>query len=303
MFHVFLKALYFVDLLFSPHDTVDVSKLSEKMGVIDQNSFRDECNGKINYLVRCGNFNEKQMDGIGHFLRASEITVSHQLNYSSIDQVRLPDDKCVGFSFGKDCLLNDQDWLESYSEIVDYVKRPAILHKFADFFINQKLGGNEKKGGDYLAIHWRYDSDWLDMCVRSRGPYARKQNAAICKMVFGLSYDIDTEELFLKNIKDLMSKHDLKYIYMSTPPNNKDLLRLVKEAFGNKLFHLEDVQVLSNSTFYPGFLRNNYFSSFVEQEICVKSKYSAFESRNFENSDYFVNNSEKICKILKKMIK
>ena len=49
-------------------------------------------------------------------------------------------------------------------------------------------------------------------------------------MVFGLTYDIETEELFLKNIKNLMSEHDLKYIYMSTPPNNKDLLRLVKEA-------------------------------------------------------------------------
>ena len=94
--------LYFVDLLFSPHDTVDVNKLSEKMGVIDQNSFKKECNGSIHYLVRCGNFNEKQTDGIGHFLRASEMTVKHQLNFSSIDKVVLPEEKCVGFSFGKD---------------------------------------------------------------------------------------------------------------------------------------------------------------------------------------------------------
>ena len=147
------------------------------------------------------------------------------------------------------------------------------FRKNSFYFINERLGGKEKPGGNYLAIHWRYDSDWLFMCIQSRSPYARRQNAAICKIVFGLTYDIETEELFLKNIKNLMSEHDLKYIYMSTPPNNKDLLRLVKEAFGKKLFHLEDVQKLSNSTFYPGFLRNNYFSSFVEQEICVKSRY------------------------------
>ena len=102
------------------------------MGVIDQNSFKKECNGSIHYLVRCGNFNEKQTDGIGHFLRASEMTVKHQLNFSSIDKVVLPEEKCVGFSFGKDCLLDDKSWLEDYSDIVDFVKRPEILHRFAD---------------------------------------------------------------------------------------------------------------------------------------------------------------------------
>ena len=147
------------------------------------------------------------------------------------------------------------------------------LKKTSLYFINEKLGGNEKPGGNYLAIHWRYDSDWLFMCIQSRRPYARRQNSAICKMVNGLTYDIETEELFLMNINNLMLEHNLKYIYMSTTPNNKDLLKLVKEAFGKKLFHLEDVHKLSNSTFYPGFLRNNYFSSFVEQEICVKSRY------------------------------
>ena len=70
----------------------------------------------MQYLVKCGNFNQKQRDGIDHFLRASDMKKPVKLlNFTSIDQVVLPkDEKCVGFSFGKDCLLNDRDWLDDY---------------------------------------------------------------------------------------------------------------------------------------------------------------------------------------------
>ena len=261
---------YFVDLLPSADDTFNARLLSEKMGVLDSKSYSKHCNARIQTLIKCGKLNDKHVKGIAHYLRAAELQIEKELVIESIDSYShsLPDEKCLAFVYGKDCMPDDKKWLNDYGSLVANIQRPAVLTALADEFRVQKM--NSKP---YLALHWRYDNDWLDMCVRNRGAFARRQNAAICKMVFGLMYDLDVEEYFIEQIKKTLDQHNMEYIYLATPPNNAALLSLIQEKFGSKVLFLEDVKRFANQTMYPGFLRNNYYSSFIEQELCFKSRF------------------------------
>ena len=48
---------------------------------------------------------------------------------------------------------------------------------------------------------------------------------------------------------------------------------MLNNAFPGNFFFMDDIVKFANETFWPGFLGNNYIASFVEQEVCFKSKF------------------------------
>lgn len=142
------------------------------------------------------------------------------------------------------------------------------MRYIADKFIERVLHNQP-----YLAVHWRYESDWLDMCRDGRPLGAIKRNRAICDLVTGLSKDQNIRTVFINNIKSKMTAYGLQSVYLASPPNNIDLIRLLNGAFPGNFYYQDDIFRFANETLFPGYLSNNYVSSFVEQEVCFKSKF------------------------------
>ena len=281
---------YFVDLLHNPEDTFYVDKIAEKMGVLDSDVYFEECGGRIESLIKCGKLDSKQSAGIDHYLRASKLRIGdHEeenenqnklikdaiIEIDTIEgySIMLPDPrrvKCLALVFGKSCLPDDKTWIQDYQNLLsDSIQRPKILTAAVDLYIQKVI-----KTKKYLALHWRYDDDWLDMCVKNRGPYSRTQNVAICKLVFDVNYNLYEEQKFIEKLKFVLEQHNLEAIYLATTPNNQNFLELIQENFGNKIHTFSNVDKFFNETLYPGFLtNNNYYGSFIEQEICYKSQY------------------------------
>ena len=86
-------------------------------------------------------------------------------------------------------------------------------------FIAEKFIERVLHNQPYLAVHWRYESDWLDMCKPERPKGARMRNGAICRLVTGLDSDQTTRDLFINNIKAKMTAYGLQSVYLASPPN------------------------------------------------------------------------------------
>jgi len=79
--------------------------------------------------------------------------------------------------------------------------------------------------------------------------------------------------MFVNNLKAKMSEYNLETVYLASPPNNIDLIRLLNSSFPGNFFYMDDVMKFSNKTMGPEFLDNNYKASFVEQEIGFRSTF------------------------------
>ena len=185
---------YTVDLVWPADDTIDTSALNQKVHTIDMAHFQEKCNNKLDVIVRCGQIDPKREDGLNHFSRAAAMPADKVIDIANMNEITLPDGTpgpisiteypCMGIVYGKKCLPDQMAWLKSFKEISDNYLRPKTMRAVADKFIERKL-----KGQPYLAVHWRYESDWLDMCKPSRPKGARERNGAICELVNGLDVD------------------------------------------------------------------------------------------------------------------
>lgn len=191
------------------------------------------------------------------------ITEDNTLGKVDISQFR-----CLGIVYGKKCLPNQENWLKRYRELAPFYLRPRTMRYIAEKFIDRVLHNQP-----YLAVHWRYESDWLDMCKPERPQGARARNGAICKLVTGLEYDQQTRDVFINNIKNKMTAYGLQSVYLASPPNNIELIRLLNNAFPGNFYYMDNIMRFANETLFPGYLENNYIASFVEQEVCFRSKF------------------------------
>ena len=112
---------------------------------MDSKRFYEECDGKIEILVRCGHIDLKQKVGISHYLRASKLSVEREMDIKTSsdyeDSLRKQSNtnpKCIAFVLGKFCLPSDKHWLSEYSEITNYIKRPKILTQLTEDYIKFK---------------------------------------------------------------------------------------------------------------------------------------------------------------------
>ena len=267
---------YTVDLVWEADDTIDSFMLSKKLPVYDQKQFNFNCMNKLDLLVKCGERIEetRHMTGIDYFFKAAELETNPPvLNIDSISNLAFHLQQkfypCVGIIYGRRCLPSQKRWMESYKNIAENYLRPANIR-----FIVQKFIQRQLKNTRFIAVHWRFDSDWLDMCKESRKRGARDRNAGICRLVMGLSYDKQIRDRFANNIKKIMKERNMQKIYLASPPNNIDLIRELKKSFGeDNFFYYDDMISFVNHTMYPGYAGNNYFSSFLEQELCFQSSF------------------------------
>ena len=152
--------IFTVDLVTNPDDTFFVDLMAEKLGVLDSQTYFEKCKGKIEKLVTCGRLIDKQVAGREFYLKASGLTVVKEISIENIEEYHSEtfDTQCIALLMGKDCLKDDRKWLEDYGEIAPYMQRPAILSKLAYEFHKEHM-----QGKPYLAMHWRFDDDWLDI--------------------------------------------------------------------------------------------------------------------------------------------
>nr|XP_002128401.1 uncharacterized protein LOC100179097 [Ciona intestinalis] len=269
---------YTVDLVWPPSETVDLGALKKAVNAISMKDFKKECKGRLDVVVQCGQVDQKRMDGIKHFQRAAEVKVMREIKVSSYEEL-VPNDlsagrigpdeyKCMGIIYGKKCLPSQDRWLATYSRVAKQFFRPLPVRKLAASFKEEVM--HDKP---YMAVHWRYESDWLDMCKPSRPKGARERNKEICKITVGLEDDEQLRSSFIQSIKDKMADYNLKVIYLASPPNNIALIRLMNASFPGNFFYMDDVMKYSLKTKGANFLTNNYKTSFVEQEICFRSAY------------------------------
>ena len=263
---------YTVDLVWSADDTIDTWSLSRKMHVTDMSGYKDFCGDKLDLVVKCGEKTDenRREAGFQYFLEAGELDANYEEVYvdsitelesvtrnlslsSSRDRSR---DPCIGIVYGRRCLPSQPNWLKSYSNLSENIKRPANVRLLATKFINQIL-----KTKDFLAVHWRFDSDWLDMCKPTRARGARDRNASICRVVMGLSYDETIRDNFVKNMREKMEEYKMSTIYLASPPNNLELIRMLELSFPGKFYFMEDLYKFADMDVYKGYLDNNYFAS------------------------------------------
>jgi len=245
---------------------------------MDMKHFQTQCNNKLDVMIRCGEVDPKREDGLHHFSRAADMPADKELQINNMNDLILPDGSpgsidisqypCMGIVYGKKCLPDQVGWLKAYGEISENYLRPKSMRFIANKFIERKMNNQP-----YLAVHWRYESDWLDMCKPTRPKGARERNGAICRLVMGLSYDQNIRKVFIDNIKEKMEAYGLHSVYLASPPNNIELIRLLNTAFPGNFYMMDDITGFANETLYPGYLGNNYVASFVEQEVCFKSKF------------------------------
>uniref|UniRef100_H2YT85 GDP-fucose protein O-fucosyltransferase 2 n=2 Tax=Ciona savignyi TaxID=51511 RepID=H2YT85_CIOSA len=269
---------YTVDLVWPPSETLDFGALKKTLNAISMKDFKKECKGRLDVLVQCGQVDQKRMDGIRHFQRAADMKVMREIQISNYEEL-VPNDlsagrigpdefKCMGLIYGKKCLPSQDRWLATYSRIAKSLWRPLPVRKFAITFMEEVM--NNKP---FMAVHWRYESDWLDMCKPSRPKGARERNKEICKITTGLDNDESLRSSFIQAIKDKMADYNLKVIYLASPPNNVELIRLMKESFPGNFYYMDDVMKFATKKMGSSFLSNNYKTSFVEQEICFRSAF------------------------------
>ena len=133
------------------------------------------CNQQIDALVKCGDIDQKRYEGIIHFQRAINMSVQNEFIIKSMAELNpktcgelcdakaaptldLAPYKCVGLVYGKKCLPDQERWKKTFDEIARNFLRPTVIRRFSQDF-NEKIIGNRP----YLFVHWRYESDWLDM--------------------------------------------------------------------------------------------------------------------------------------------
>ena len=187
-------------------------------------TFQKECNGELDAMIRCGDIDSKREDGLKHFSRAANTPTKQTLRILNMNEIMTEDNelgkvdisqfKCLGIVYGKKCLPNQENWLKRYRELAPFYLRPRTMRFIAEKFIERVLHNQP-----YLAVHWRYESDWLDMCKPERPQGARARNGAICKLVTGLEYDQNTRDVFINNIKSKMTAYGLQSVYLASPPN------------------------------------------------------------------------------------
>jgi len=264
---------YTVDLVWPPSETVDLGALRKFMSVSSMKDMKKDCKGKLDVVVKCGTIDSKRYSGIEHFQRAADMKVLKEIEIASYEEL-VPNDlsagiispdeaKCMGIVYGKKCLPDQDRWLATFSKIAKYYWRPLPVRKFSMSFIENVMGNRK-----FMAVHWRYESDWLDMCKPSRPKGARERNREICRITMGLTYDDDVRNSFIQAIKDKLADYNLKTIFLASPPNNIDLIRLFNQSFPGNFFYFDDVEKYALKTEGPDFMTNNYKTSFIEQEIC-----------------------------------
>ena len=280
---------YTVDLVWSADDTIDTYSLSRVMPTTDMLGFKKYCNNKLDIFIKCGErVDENRREaGMDYFFQAAQMQTS--LDTVKVIYIDKIDDLskavqseylnyCVGIAYGRRCFPSQERWLSRYSKLADNILRPSYVRLLTEKFIDQILGGSNDLATkpfntNFLAVHWRFDSDWLDMCKPTRAKGARDRNASICRLVMGLSYDQNIRNLFIKNLKRLQQKYQITKIYVASPPNNLELIKMLSLSFPGQIYFLEDLKKFADNLVYPQYLDNNYIASFIEQEICFRSKF------------------------------
>ena len=133
------------------------------------------CNQQIDALVKCGDIDAKRYEGVVHFQRAISMPVKNEFIIESMKELNpktcgeacdpnvpatldLSAYKCVGIVYGKKCLPDQEKWQQTFSEVARNFLRPTDIRRFSQEFTENVIGNRP-----YLFVHWRYESDWLDM--------------------------------------------------------------------------------------------------------------------------------------------
>ena len=271
---------YLVDIIDNPDDTVFTDLMARKMGILDHLNYDRICNKKIDMLVTCGRLIKIHDEGRKFYLQASGLEVENEVHIQTIEDyanviydarkngLSEKEDKCFALLLGKECLTQEQLWLNLYGDIAPYIQRPAILTSLAADFHTDIMNGKP-----YLSMHWRFDDDWLQMCAIDQGPFSRRQNLAICHLITELAYNHERENTFKSKLSSLLNEYGLEQIYLATTPNNVKFLALIKKYFGDKIKTFEDLKNYVEDRTYEGYLDNSYYSSQIEQEMCLKSSF------------------------------
>merc|ERR1719373_371824 len=249
------------------------------------------CQKKLDVLIKCGDIDTKRYEGINHFQRAIDMEIVETVTIPTMAdldpkccgeacdpnqpaKMSIDDKKCVGIVYGKKCLPDQDKWLQTFAEISRNFLRPTVIRRFAQEFTEKVIGNRP-----YLFVHWRYESDWLDMCKPSRPKGARERNKEICKLIMGLTYDEATRSMFVNNLKAKMTEFNLEVVYLASPPNNIDLIRLLNSSFPGNFFYMDDVGKYSNSTGTFG----------PPREVCTgknRHRKSAFSSHRYKRKKH-----------------
>lgn len=238
---------YTADIFYDPESTINTELLSRKVGLIDSKSYEKYCHHQIFTLIKCGSITSRQEEGLSLYLRTTKlqiakiIEINHIGEYNSIMQYYKHDSNlCFSIAFGSQCFENrhamisdvkgspvkssSELWLDNYKAISSYVRRPLLLTTIASEFIREIF-----QNRPFLAIHWRYDDAWLELCERKRDKYAREKNRAICNYIFGLKYDMNVEKTWTTKLNKLVKIYQVDNIYIATPPSNTGVIELIRD--------------------------------------------------------------------------
>ena len=167
-----LKVLALQSSIFLKQNDNTVSKI---MPVQPMKDMMNGCQKKLDLLIKCGDIDDKRYQGINHFQRAIDMEVAETVTIPTMAdldpkccgeacdpnqpaKMDIADKKCVGIVYGKKCLPDQDKWLQSFAEISRNFLRPTVIRRFAQEFTEKVIGNRP-----YLFVHWRYESDWLDM--------------------------------------------------------------------------------------------------------------------------------------------
>ena len=244
-------------------------KMSKVISVVDIFTFAKNCGRKIKDLYRCGRITSKQDTGINEFLNLLEMKVSGNLTIPNIKAFSGQSDNCMALAIGNDCLtpIPPDQWIETYGQISDYIRPPLAITSIGHNFVKDKMNNV-----NYLAIHWRFDSEWLDMCEPNHPSKQKDRNKMICKMIFDLHYDENVQEKFLDRIEDVLKEKQLHKIYFATTINNGYLTAILRKRFENDLIMAEDLEKFANER-YQDYINHNYYNSLLEEYMCTHSAY------------------------------
>ena len=123
---------YTVDLVWPADDSIDTESLNEKVHTTDMKTFQQECNGKLDAVIRCGDIDIKREDGLKHFSRAANTPAAQEIRILNMNEIVNEDNspgrvdismyRCLGIVYGKKCLPNQKDWLETYRKFLKFEK-------------------------------------------------------------------------------------------------------------------------------------------------------------------------------------
>ncbi|XP_002736503.1 uncharacterized protein LOC100370466 [Saccoglossus kowalevskii] len=243
------------------NDTFDVKILNELLPLATVDEFREKCTSKETKVVTWN---------LSAYQRSKEKLFDSEL------EIRLPDNDdvimmkkvdihrleeivnhapCLGIYQSSRSRLQVNNTEEMLDKVRTHLRRSANVRNVTDRLLTGFCGGKP-----YLAMHWRNKSAEMPCYFQRDANKCNKVKSQLSEVVPNIT----------QAVAKLMKQRNISCLYISCPEWSLSILdHFSKVLPSEKVFSLRDLPVNKDNT---GIMKDYYFKSLVEQEICYRSE-------------------------------